>query len=50
MQGLLILFGSLGGKPLDKGSKTLPDKTLFLARIGFEAAYKIGGFNGRRKW
>jgi hypothetical protein len=41
--------GKTGGEAINKGNETLPDKPLFLAKIGFDAAYKIGGFYGRRK-
>jgi hypothetical protein len=41
-------LGKTGGEAISKGNENLPDKKLFLARIGFEAAYKIGGFYGRR--
>jgi hypothetical protein len=42
-------LGKTGGEAISKGNVALPDKKLFLARIGSEAAYKIGGFYGRRK-
>jgi hypothetical protein len=42
-------LGKTGGEAISKGNEVLPDKKLFLARIGFGAAYKIGGFNGRKR-
>ncbi len=42
-------IGKTGGEAIHKGNEKLPEKKLFLAKIGFEAAYKIGGFHGRRK-
>ena len=42
-------LGKTGGEAIDKGNQSLPDKKLFLARIGYQAAYKIGGFYANRK-
>lgn len=42
-------LGKTGGEAISKANEKLPDKKLFLAKIGFEAAYKIGGFYGRSK-
>jgi hypothetical protein len=40
--------GKTDVEAMKKGEAGLPDKKLFLARIGFEAAYKIGGYYARR--
>ena len=40
-------LGKTDIEAIKKGSASFPDKKLFLARIGFQAAYKIGGFYAR---
>lgn len=41
-------LGKTGGEAIAEGNKIFPDKILFLARIGYKSAYKIGGFNANR--
>ena len=41
-------LGKTGGLAIAAGNKIFPDKILFLARIGYKTAYKIGGFNANR--
>lgn len=35
-------LGKTGGQALAEGNKIFPDKILYLARIGFPSAYKMG--------
>jgi hypothetical protein len=42
-------LGKTDGEALHEGSLAIPDKMLFLVRIGFDAVHKIGGFYGTRK-
>jgi hypothetical protein len=42
-------IGKTDGEALHRGKQALPDKILFLARIGFNAVQKMGGFYGARK-
>lgn len=37
------------GEAIYEGNQIFPDKKLFLIRIGFDAAFKIGGFYVNRK-
>ena len=41
-------LGKTGGQAIAEGSKVFPDKILYLARIGYKSAYKLGGFNAKR--
>ncbi len=41
--------GKTDGEAVHKGKSAMPDKVLFLAKIGFEAVHKIGGFRGTRE-
>lgn len=40
-------LGKTDIEAIKKGSEAFPGKKLFLVRVGFQAAYKIGGFNAR---
>jgi hypothetical protein len=42
-------LGKTDGEALHEGKLAMPDKMLFLVRIGFDAVHKIGGFYGTRK-
>jgi hypothetical protein len=42
-------LGKTDGEALHEGKLAMPDKVLFLVRIGFDAVHKIGGFYGTRK-
>ncbi len=42
-------LGKTDGEALHKGKEALPDKILYLARIGFPAVQKMGGFYGAGK-
>jgi hypothetical protein len=41
-------LGRTGGEAIAVGNRSFPDKILFLARIGYKSAYKIGGFYANR--
>jgi peptide subunit release factor 1 (eRF1) len=41
-------LGKTDVEAMKNGKANLPDKKLLLVRIGFEAAYKIGGYYARR--
>jgi len=41
-------LGKTDVEAMKKGKANLPEKKLFLVRVGFEAAYKIGGYYARR--
>jgi hypothetical protein len=40
-------LGKTDVEAMKKAREVLPNKRKFLVRIGFDAAYKIGGFNAR---
>jgi hypothetical protein len=42
-------LGKTGGEAIYQGNEAFPDKKLFLVRVGAAAAYKIKGFDGRRR-
>ena len=41
--------GNTDGEAVHKGKLAMPDKILFLARIGFEAVHKMGGLLWNKK-
>ena len=42
-------IGTTALEALKKGNGAFPEKILFLARIGFPAAYKIGGYGYNKR-
>jgi hypothetical protein len=41
-------LGKTDGEALHKGREVMPNKVLYLARIGFSAVHKMGGFYANR--
>ena len=42
-------LGATALEAIKKGNSNFPDKILFLARVGFPAAHKMGGYGYNRK-
>lgn len=42
-------LGTTALEAIKAGHSSFPDKILFLGRVGFPAAYKIGGYGYKRK-
>lgn len=42
-------LGDTGIGALQAGRRELPDKLFYLLRVGYEAAYRVGGYGARRR-